>query len=166
MPEISAGTSPVSKTQVHFYILRYATPTMADRERARVETAVLEANDEFYRSFSRGDYAAMSDLWAKVAPVACLHPGGRLLSGRQAVLSSFRELLAAAPAWKMVSRDASVHVFAEAAFVTCLEANGDQPAHLAATNIFVLEDGRWRMVHHHAGPLSVPEPRRRPSLAN
>ena len=37
------------------------------------------------------------------------------------------------------------------------------PAHLAATNIFVLEEGRWRMVHHHAGPLSVPEPRRSPS---
>jgi len=140
---------------------------MADRERARVEAAVLEANNEFYRAFSRGDYTAMSDLWAKVAPVACLHPGGRLLAGRQAVLSSFRELLAAAPAWKMVSRDASVHLFTEAAFVTCLEANGDQPAHLAATNIFVLEEGRWRMVHHHAGPLSVPEPRRKPtSLAN
>jgi ketosteroid isomerase-like protein len=139
---------------------------MADRDRSRVEAAVLEANQEFYRAFSRGDFAAMSELWAKTAKVACLHPGARLLSGRGAVLSSFRELLAAAPAWKMVSRDASVHLFGEAAFVTCLEANGDQPAHLAATNVFVLEDGRWRMVHHHAGPLSVPEPRRISSLAN
>jgi ketosteroid isomerase-like protein len=139
---------------------------MADRDRSRVESAVLEANQEFYRAFSRGDFAAMSELWAKTAKIACLHPGARLLSGRSAVLSSFRELLAAAPAWKMVSRDASVHLFGEAAFVTCLEANGDQPAHLAATNVFVLEDGRWRMVHHHAGPLSVPEPRRMSSLAN
>jgi ketosteroid isomerase-like protein len=139
---------------------------MADRDRSRVEAAVLEANQEFYRAFSRGDFAAMSELWAKTAKIACLHPGARLLSGRGAVLSSFRELLAAAPAWKMVSRDASVHLFGEAAFVTCLEANGDQPAHLAATNVFVLEDGRWRMVHHHAGPLSVPEPRRISSLAN
>jgi ketosteroid isomerase-like protein len=108
----------------------------------------------------------MSELWSKHSKVACLHPGGRLLSGRPAVLASFRELLAAAPAWKMVSRDASVHLLGEAAFVTCLEANGDQPAHLAATNVFVLEEGRWRMVHHHAGPLSVPEPRRPPSLVN
>jgi ketosteroid isomerase-like protein len=139
---------------------------MADRERARMEAAVLEANHEFYRAFSRGDYAAMSELWAQQAPVACLHPGARLLSGRAAVLASFRELLAAAPAWKMVSRDATVHLFPPSAFVTCLEANGDQPAHLAATNIFLLEDGRWRMVHHHAGPLSVPEPRRPPSFVN
>jgi hypothetical protein len=139
---------------------------MADRERARMEAAVLEANQEFYRAFSRGDYGAMSELWAHHAPVACLHPGARLLSGRAAVLASFRELLAAAPAWKMVSRDATVHLFPPAAFVTCLEANGDQPAHLAATNIFLLEEGRWRMVHHHAGPLSVPEPRRAPAFVN
>lgn len=139
---------------------------MADRDRSRVEAAVLEANQEFYRAFSRGDFAAMSELWAKTAKVACLHPGARLLSGRSAVMASFRELLAAAPAWKMVSRDASVHLFGQGAFVTCLEANGDQPAHLAATNVFVLEDGRWKMVHHHAGPLSVPEPRRISSLVN
>jgi ketosteroid isomerase-like protein len=139
---------------------------MADRETSRAEAAVFEANQEFYRAFSRGDYAAMSQLWAKNAKVACLHPGARLLLGRAAVLGSFRELLAAAPAWKMVSRDAEVHLCGEAAFVTCLEANGDQSAHLAATNIFVLEEGRWRMVHHHAGPLSVPEPRRTSSLVN
>jgi ketosteroid isomerase-like protein len=136
---------------------------MVDRDRARVEAAVLEANEEFYRAFSHGDFPAMRELWAQNVPVACLHPGARLLSGRQAVLSSFRELLASAPAWKMVSRDATAHVIGPAAFVTCLEANGDQPAHLAATNVFVLENGRWRMVHHHAGPLSVPEPRRVPS---
>jgi ketosteroid isomerase-like protein len=139
---------------------------MVERDRTRVEAAVLEANEAFYRAFSRGDYPAMNELWAKEAPVACLHPGARLLAGRHAVLSSFRELLAAAPAWKMVSRNASVHLFGGAAFVTCLEANGDQPAHLAATNIFVLEDGRWKMVHHHAGPLSVPEPRRPSSFVN
>lgn len=139
---------------------------MMDRERARMEAAVLEANQEFYRAFNRGDFAAMSELWAREAPVACLHPGARLLSGRSAVLASFRELLAAAPAWKMVGRDATVHLFPPAAFVTCLEANGDQPAHLAATNIFVLEGGRWHMVHHHAGPLSVPEPRRPASFVN
>ena len=139
---------------------------MADRERTGKEAAVIEANHEFYRAFSRGDYAAMSELWARSAPVACLHPGAKLLAGRQAVLASFRELLAAAPAWKMVSRDATVHLLGDAALVLCLEANGDQPAHLAATNAFVLEGGRWRMVHHHAGPLSVPQPRRPDSFVN
>ena len=141
---------------------------MADRDdRAITEALVLEANQEFYRAFSRGDFAAMSELWAKQTPVACLHPGARLLSGRRAVLASFRELLAQAAGFRIVSRNPSVHLLGDGAFVTCLEANGEHPAHLAATNVFVLEDGRWRMVHHHAGPLSVPEPLRAPaSLAN
>jgi hypothetical protein len=43
-----------------------------------------------------------------------------------------------------------------AAFVTCFEASGDEPAHLTATNIFIVEGGSWRMVHHQAGPLSEP----------
>jgi len=132
-------------------------------EQARAEAAVLEANQEFYQCFSRGDYQAMSELWAKLVPVACLHPGAMLLVGRRAVLSSWRRLLDAAPAWKMVSRDATVHLLGQVAFVTCLEANGDQPAHLVATNIFALEEGRWRLVHHHAGPLGAPQPAKAPT---
>jgi hypothetical protein len=139
---------------------------MVERDRMSVQTAILQSNEAFYRAFSRGDYPAMNELWAKRAPVACLHPGSRLLSGRDAVMSSFRAILAAAPAWKMVSRNAVVNVLGGAAYVTCLEANGDQPAHLAATNIFVLEDGSWRMVHHHAGPLSVPEPKSTSAFVN
>jgi len=41
-----------------------------------------------------------------------------------------------------------------------------QAGHLIATNIFVKEDGGWRMVHHQASPLVVrahgAEPLRRP----
>lgn len=130
---------------------------MTLEERAQAEAAVLDANQEFYRAFGRGDFEAMSELWAKHVPVACLHPGAALLAGRHAVLGSWKQLLEAAPAWKMKSRDATVHLLGPAAVVTCLEANGDQPAHLIATNVFVLEEGRWRLVHHHAGPLTVPQ---------
>jgi ketosteroid isomerase-like protein len=140
---------------------------MTPGERARAEAAVLEANQEFYRAFGRGDFHAMSELWAKLAPVACLHPGAPLLSGRPAVLASWKQLLGAAPAWKMVSRDATVLLLGSTAIVTCLEANGDQPAHLIATNVFVSEEGRWRLVHHHAGPLTVPQqPKPRTSFVN
>ena len=54
----------------------YARLRMAERDRSRVEAAVLEANQDLYRAFSRGDYAAMSELWGKLNKVACLHPGG------------------------------------------------------------------------------------------
>ena len=37
--------------------------------------AVLAANLEFYRAFATRDLAVMEALWAKTAPVACIHPG-------------------------------------------------------------------------------------------
>jgi len=55
----------------------------------------------------------------------------------------------------------------DAALVTCYEGSNDDPAHLAATNVFVLEGERWRMVHHHAGPIASPVRRRQaPSTLN
>jgi ketosteroid isomerase-like protein len=69
----------------------------------------------------------------------------------------------------MRCHDAQVHFQGEVAIVTCYEGNGAQAPHLAATNVFVLEQGRWRMMHHHAGPLATPSrapTRARPSSLN
>jgi ketosteroid isomerase-like protein len=123
-----------------------------------LETAVLQANAAFYRAFSRGDFAAMGELWARRAPVACLHPGSLAIFGRDAVLESWKRILREPMPFEMRCDRPTVLFFGNAAVVTCYEGNGSRPAHLAATNAFVLEDGAWRMVHHHAGPLSAPIP--------
>lgn len=127
-------------------------------EAADPEAAILRANAEFYRAFNRGDAAAMQALWAKHANVACFHPGSTLLLGREAVLESWRSMLREPPAFRLRCDHAAVSLFGETAIVTCYEGTGDRAAHLAATNVFVLEEGAWRMVHHHAGPLSSPVP--------
>jgi ketosteroid isomerase-like protein len=121
-----------------------------------VEAAVLQANSAFYRAFSRGDFAAMSDLWARRMPVACLHPGAPAIYGREHVLESWKRILRGAMPFEMRCDRPTVLLVGDAVVVTGYEANGDRPAHLAATNVFALEDGVWRMVHHHAGPLSTP----------
>ncbi|HEX6277709.1 MAG TPA: nuclear transport factor 2 family protein [Polyangiaceae bacterium] len=125
-------------------------------ERLVAEAGVLEANHAFYRAFSDGDFEAMSRLWAERAPAVCMHPGLPPLIGRSAVLDSWERILEEATDWEMSSHGVRVHVLGNAAFVTCFEASGDKPAMLVATNVFVLEDGDWRMVHHQAGPLSEP----------
>ena len=127
-------------------------------ERVATEVAVLEANRDFYQAFNDGDYDAMSRLWAERAPVACMHPGVPVIVGRARVLASWKGILGDAEDWGMSCRGARAHVLGDTAFVTCFEASGDQPAHLAATNVFVLEDGHWRLVHHQAGILSEPIP--------
>jgi ketosteroid isomerase-like protein len=133
---------------------------MFEPKRAATEAAVLQANAMFYRAFTRGDHAAMSELWARRAPVACFHPASPVLVGREAVLESWSQILRAPTPAPMRCDHALVHLAGEAAaVVTCYEGNGERPAHLAATNVFVLEDGAWRMAHHHAGPLSSPIPK-------
>jgi ketosteroid isomerase-like protein len=129
-------------------------------ERVAAEAAVLAANRDFYLAFSNGDFDAMSRLWAAQAPSVCMHPGLPPIVGRSAILGSWKQILGPAAEWELSCRAPRAHVFGNSAFVTCLEASGDKPAHLAATNIFVFEDGQWRMVHHQAGPLSEPIPAR------
>jgi ketosteroid isomerase-like protein len=129
-----------------------------------VEADVLEANARFYRAFTRGDFAAMRDLWAEDAAVACVHPMSPVLLGRDAVLGSWQQILREAPPMAMRCDQAVVHLAGEAALVLCYEGNGERPAHLAATNAFVREAGRWRMVHHHASPMA--RPIARPAVLN
>ncbi|MEE8533734.1 MAG: nuclear transport factor 2 family protein, partial [Alphaproteobacteria bacterium] len=39
------------------------------------EQTVLFVNEAFYQAFADGDLAAMDAVWAREAPVACIHPG-------------------------------------------------------------------------------------------
>jgi hypothetical protein len=75
-------------------------------------------------------------------------------------------ILRDAPSLPMRCDGVVVNRLGEVAIVTCYEGNGEYPAHLAATNVFVFEDGSWRMVHHQAGPLSrsIPLPAARSAL--
>lgn len=138
-----------------------ANPTVIDAE-------VLAANRKFYDAFSAGSLPEMNALWAQRTPGSCLHPGATALLGRQAIMKNWQELLGSSR-FELRCQDASVTVSGGFAIVLCYEGARDQPAHLAATNVFVREDGEWRMVHHHAGPLSSPLSRvsaSRSSLAN
>jgi ketosteroid isomerase-like protein len=118
------------------------------------ELEVLDANSAFYAAFTGRDLEAMDAVWARGAPVACIHPGWEALRGREEVMESWRAILSGnAPAVRCTR--ASAHVLGGAAFVVCHERLPG--GRLVATNVFVREDGAWRMVHHQAGPLPEPE---------
>jgi len=121
------------------------------------EVTVLFANDAFYVAFVGGDLAAMGDLWATDTPVSCIHPGSPVIVGRTAVLDSWQPILASGQTRGFVTQNATATVIGELAWVTCFECL-DEGA-LAATNIFVLEHGRWKMCHHHAGATRNGAPR-------
>lgn len=112
---------------------------------------VLAANGAFYAALAADDLDAMDRLWARGAPVACIHPGWDALLGRDAVMASWRAIFArGAPPIRCA--DATPLVFGDAAVVLCHELLPG--ARLVATNMFVRENGAWRIVHHQAGAVA------------
>lgn len=124
---------------------------------------VLEANEQFYKAFSDHDLGAMETLWAKRAPVACIHPGWGALVTREAVMQSWRSILSSRNAPRVTSRGAQAFVSGDSAFVICFERV--EGGYLIATNIFAREDGVWRMTHHQAGPTNDAPPEEKPAPA-
>ena len=129
-----------------------------------IERDVAAANAAFYQAFRDRNLVAMNELWSKSAKIACIHPGMGVAIGRDEVMATWRGILSHRDAPRLDCSRVEVHLLGTAAFVTCMEGNPGDPARLVATNVFVLEDGRWKLVHHQAGPLSPEAIRRgRPS---
>ncbi|MGE5146319.1 MAG: nuclear transport factor 2 family protein [Candidatus Eiseniibacteriota bacterium] len=120
--------------------------------------ALLAANEAFYRAFASRDAETMAGLWARTVPVACIHPGWDVLTDHAAIVASWRRLLANPASPAVRCRDAKAFTVGAAGFVVCHEVLPEGV--LVATNFFVREDGRWKLVHHQAGPvaLATPEP--------
>lgn len=109
---------------------------------------ILAANELFYRSIRAGDFHAMSELWSHDRRTVCTHPGWPLLTGRDSVIESWRQILAEHDIPDIWPVDAHAVVMGKNALVLCNEQIGD--VQLVASNGFVLEDGIWRMFSHHA----------------
>ncbi|MFP3344787.1 nuclear transport factor 2 family protein, partial [Halomonas sp. SIMBA_159] len=80
---------------------------------------ILFANAAFYAAFADGDLALMDRLWARATRVACLHPGWEPLIGRDAVMESWRAILASPP--DIECSDPEVFVQGGTGFVICRE---------------------------------------------
>ena len=126
--------------------------------------AVRAANAAFYAAFEARDLDAMSDVWEHTDRVTCVHPGWPILTGWASVAASWFALFDGPQRLQFIVTDEQVHVEGTMAWVTCdenlIDAGGTQA--VAASNVFVEGDGRWRLVHHHGSPV-VHQPRGRNS---
>ena len=117
--------------------------------------AVLFANDAFYLAFANRDFQAMDEIWAGETQVTCIHPGWDPLSGRDEVMESWEAILSNPTATNITCRNSTVRVFGDFACVICHEVL--EQGFLVATNLFVSEDGQWKIIHHQAGTAPPPE---------
>jgi ketosteroid isomerase-like protein len=111
---------------------------------------VLKVNQAFYDAFAAGDFPAMETLWAGFDEVSVIHPGNTALHGRKDVMMSWQQILENSGGSGVRCTSPRAYILGDIAYVVCSEVFPE--GQLIATNIFVLEDGEWRMVHHQAGP--------------
>jgi len=127
-----------------------------------IDDAIQFANAAFYQAFLDRDLAAMDRVWALRVPVLCIHPGAAPLATREQVLASWHDILANPRSPILEHRVETILHFGDVALLTCYEWNKAQPdAVLLATNGFMLENGVYKMILHHASPVhgvSMPSP--------
>lgn len=143
-------------------LLEFPASAMPPQAAPQIETpeqAVRAANRRFYAAFEALDLAQMDGVWLQEDWVQCVHPGWDLLLGWDEVRESWARIFSNTQRVKLALSSVWEHVDGQTAWVACTEhvtssfATGFDHALVQATNIFVLRDGAWRMVAHHASPL-------------
>ena len=120
-----------------------------------------ETEAAFYAALERADLDAMMDVWAEDDGIACVHPMGKRLAGRQAVEESWRQIFRGgarmrfrlSDAQHMVDESVAVHVLYENITI----AQKTKESVVLATNVYRRTADGWRMVLHHASLPPIPE---------
>ncbi|KAI8463005.1 MAG: hypothetical protein J3K34DRAFT_445629 [Monoraphidium minutum] len=99
----------------------------------------------------------MTKVWGKGDYVQTIHPGAGVISGREQVIESWRQILKGVRprAFKITVEDVRVFATEGGGFVTCTEVveADDNRGRTIATNVFEKQGGKWVMTHHHGSPL-------------
>lgn len=119
--------------------------------------SVAAANKAFYRAFEARDLDAMSMVWEHSDRIVCTHPGWASLRGWGQVAASFFALFQNSQHLQFILTKETAEVAGDMAWVTVDEniLQSGNATTVAALNLFVRDDlGDWRMVAHHASPVS------------
>ena len=133
------------------------------------EDEVRAANGAFYSAFESGELDAMAEVWDRSDRARVTHPGWPTLYGWAKVLGSWEAIFANTEFIQFVLTEERMLVLDDVAIVTldenilqtagppedgAVDTDALSGARVAATNVFVHDGTRWRMVHHHGSPVS------------
>jgi len=119
--------------------------------------ALQAANRAFYAAFEARDMDAMSLVWEHSDRIVCTHPGWASLRGWGQVAASFFALFQNSQQLQFILTKETAEVAGEVAWVSVDEniLQNTNATTVAALNVFLRDDeGGWRLVAHHACPVS------------
>lgn len=128
-------------------------------EQAAPEAGVRAASDRFYEALDQmanGDASAMADVWSHGDDVTTMHPIGGREVGWGEVKEPWAAIADISTDGEITRRDQLLRVFGDLAYELATEhvsmSLADTPVEgeYRATNVYRLEDGEWKMVHHHS----------------
>lgn len=123
------------------------------------KTAVLDANQTFYRAFEKKDIEAMEAVCSKGIDSLCIHPGREALKGWEAIRQSWLQIFKATRYLEIDLDVITVEVAGDLAYVVLVEkvmqvaGSRRLEAKSMATNMFERMGSRWYLVHHHGSPI-------------
>lgn len=126
---------------------------------AREEARVREANRRFYQALENLNLEDMEAVWLPSPACRCVHPGWPMLEGWDNIREAWRRIFENTNVLEVAIDQVSVQVQGTVAWLNCVaqvssasEQRVDS-ALVCTSNLFVLHEGEWRLVLHHASPL-------------
>ena len=119
------------------------------------EDEVRTVSDRFYSGLSRMDFSALPEIWSHGDDVTTMHPMGGEQVGWDAVRTSFEEAGGAMTDSRVELIDQRIHAGQDLAYETGIERGRAKLAGESVefehrvTNVYRLEGGQWKMIHHH-----------------
>ncbi len=120
---------------------------------------LIEANNQLYAGLNEmfiGKLEILNNLWSHTDSITYMGPFGGFLKGWNEVNCDFTKVAAMKLGGKIICNDLYVYAGTDFGYTTCVEVGENldlegKPIRVShrATNIFHLENGKWRLIHHH-----------------
>jgi ketosteroid isomerase-like protein len=127
--------------------------------KAGLELQLRAANDSLYAALNAmfiGNMAPMDSIWSHSNDITDMGPFGGRLVGWDSVNAEFTKEANMKLGGKVVCNNLLVHPGTDMGYTVCTEEGENMSAKgkpvmvsHRATNIFRLENGKWKLVHHH-----------------
>ncbi len=136
-----------------------AGAAFSEDNKMKTELALRAANDQFYTALNAmfiGDLQPLQDIWSHAEDVTLMDPFGGRLTGWEAVGGEFTKVGAMKLGGKIVFKDLHLYAGSDLGYTIGVEDGENMGAdgkpvkvNHRATNIFRMENGQWKLVHHH-----------------